>query len=65
MALPLIYDQAVFWVETKGKSLEEIDAIFGESHSTVRNLEDVRTGREALDVAAVEKQLDVELKKLN
>lgn len=51
-------------METKGKSLEEIDALFGESHTTIKNIEDVRAGREAVDVAAVEKQLDVELKKV-
>lgn len=48
-------------METKGKTLEEIDAVFGESHSTVRNVEDVRKGKETIDVALVEKQLKVEL----
>ncbi|EFY92129.1 sugar transporter, putative [Metarhizium acridum CQMa 102] len=36
---------AVFWVETKGKTLEEIDAIFErERHSSEPNVEDVRKG---------------------
>lgn len=36
---------AYFWVETKGKSLEEIDAVFhGEKHSDVPDLEVIRRG---------------------
>ena len=54
--------QAVFWVETKGKTLEEIDAIFDDnSHSTIRNVEDVRKGRELVDVSKVEQQLQEEI----
>ncbi|KAI1100775.1 putative hexose carrier protein [Jackrogersella minutella] len=50
---------AVFWVETKGKTLEEIDAIFdGEKHSSVPDIEQVRTGQVTLDVGAIEKQLN-------
>ncbi|EGX88555.1 sugar transporter, putative [Cordyceps militaris CM01] len=59
---------AVYWVETKGKTLEEIDALFeGGAHSTVRNVEDVRKGREVLDVDKIEKDLygEVELTKFN
>ncbi|QKX57659.1 uncharacterized protein TRUGW13939_04777 [Talaromyces rugulosus] len=52
---------AVFWVETKGKSLEEIDAIFGEKHSTINNVEEVRMGRENVDVDQVDQQLQQEL----
>ncbi|XXH01540.1 hypothetical protein Hte_007900 [Hypoxylon texense] len=49
---------AVFWVETKGKTLEEIDALFdGEKHSSVPDVEQVRTGQATLDVAAIEQQL--------
>lgn len=48
-------------METKGKTLEEIDALFGESHTTVRNVEDVRKGKETVDVTLVEKQLQTEL----
>ncbi len=37
---------AYYWVETKGKTLEEIDAIFeGEKHSNVPDVELVRTGK--------------------
>ena len=35
-----------FWVETKGKSLEEIDALFeGVKHSDVPDLEDIYRGK--------------------
>ena len=55
--------QAVFWVETKGKTLEEIDALFeGEKHSSVPDVEMVRSGKEEIDVKAVELQLDAELR---
>ncbi|ORX97015.1 putative hexose carrier protein [Clohesyomyces aquaticus] len=50
---------AVYWVETKGRTLEEIDEIFeGEKHSNVPDVELVRSGKVHLDVAAVERQLD-------
>ncbi|TPX14581.1 uncharacterized protein E0L32_005273 [Thyridium curvatum] len=50
---------AVFWVETKGKTLEEIDAIFeGEKHSNVPDVEKVRRGQETVDVQAVEKEIE-------
>lgn len=53
-----IYDrsiQAVFWVETKGKTLEEIDAIFeGHKHSSVPDVELVRRGVATVDVGLVE-----------
>jgi hypothetical protein len=40
--------------------LEEIDAIFDDnSHSTIKNVEDVRKGREMVDVDKVEQQLQV------
>lgn len=39
-----------YWVETKGKSLEEIDAVLeGKKHSDVPDLEDVRRGKGDLD----------------
>lgn len=48
-------------METKGLSLEEIDAIFeGHKHSNVPDVELVRTGKQALDVNAVEKELEAE-----
>lgn len=51
--------QAFFWVETKGLTLEEVDAIFeGHKHSTVPDVELVRTGKETLDVYAVEQELE-------
>ncbi|KAI0475324.1 putative hexose carrier protein [Xylariaceae sp. FL0804] len=49
---------AVFWVETKGKTLEEIDAIFeGEKHSSVPDVERVRLGQETVDVPTIEDQI--------
>ena len=52
---------AYWWVETKGKTLEEIDAIFeGHKHSTVPDVELIRTGKETLDAKAVEGELDIE-----
>jgi hypothetical protein len=34
------------WVETRGKTLEEIDAVFdGEKHSMVPDLEDIARGK--------------------
>jgi len=52
---------AVYWVETKGKTLEEIDAIFeGEKHSSVPDLEMLKSGKEQINVKAVEEELDVE-----
>ena len=56
------YLKAVFWVETKGKTLEEIDAIFeGEKHSTVPDVEMVRKGKAQIDVGAIEHEIDVEV----
>ncbi|KAJ6440658.1 sugar transporter [Purpureocillium lavendulum] len=53
---------AVFWVETKGKTLEEIDAIFDETkHSMVPNVEDIRTGKRTIDVGEIEQQLHEEI----
>lgn len=50
--------QAVYWVETKGKTLEEIDAIFeGEKHSSVPDVEDVRQGEKTVAVEAVSKEM--------
>lgn len=52
----------MYWVETKGKTLEEIDALFeGGAHSTVRNVEDVRKGREVLDLKKLENELHEEV----
>jgi hypothetical protein len=50
--------QAIFWVETKGKTLEEIDAIFeGEKHSSVPDVEHVITGQETVNVMEIEQEL--------
>lgn len=50
--------QVVYWVETKGKTLEEIDAIFeGEKHSSVPDVEEVRHGEKTVTVEAVDKQV--------
>lgn len=54
--------QAVYWVETKGKTLEEIDAIFeGKKHSDIPDVELVRSGKETLDITGVEKELEREV----
>lgn len=51
-----------YWVETKGKTLEEIDAIFeGEKHSDVPDVEDVRRGIEKVDAGVVEKEIEREV----
>ncbi|OAA62434.1 General substrate transporter [Niveomyces insectorum RCEF 264] len=56
---------AIYWVETKGKTLEEIDAIFeGQKHSDVPDVEDVRRGEKTIDVAAVEMQLTADIAEL-
>lgn len=55
-------------METKGKTLEEIDALFeGEKHSSVPDIELVRQGKAEFDVQAVEQQLEgrVEGEKMN
>ncbi|KAI8957001.1 putative hexose carrier protein [Daldinia sp. FL1419] len=46
---------AIFWVETKGKTLEEIDAIFeGEKHSSVPDVEMIRSGEAHLDTDTID-----------
>lgn len=51
--------QAYFWVETKGRTLEEIDAVFeGQKHSNVPDVAAVRTGKAAIDVTEVEHELE-------
>lgn len=51
--------QAYFWVETRGKTLEEIDVLFDTTkHSSVPDVEAVRTGKAVLDVGVVEKELE-------
>ncbi|KAK6073296.1 hypothetical protein SCUP515_06908 [Seiridium cupressi] len=53
---------AVFWIETKNKTLEEIDAIFeGEKHSSVPDVEHVRQGVERIDVGKVEQQIRTDI----
>lgn len=53
-----MHKQAVFWVETKGKTLEEIDAIFeGHKHSSVPDVELVRKGEAMVDVKLVEGEM--------
>jgi hypothetical protein len=53
--------KAVFWVETKGRTLEEIDAIFeGEKHSDVPDVEAVRLGKAQIDVGTIETEIDME-----
>ncbi|KAI0148544.1 putative hexose carrier protein [Xylariaceae sp. FL1272] len=50
---------AVYWVETKGKTLEEIDAVFeGRKHSSVPDVEDIRQGNENLDSDLIKEELD-------
>lgn len=49
-------------METKGKTLEEIDALFeGGKHFDVPDVEMVRKGKEIIDVEGVEKQLNQHL----
>ncbi|OCT45468.1 hypothetical protein CLCR_01738 [Cladophialophora carrionii] len=49
---------AVFWVETKGRTLEEIDAIFERhKHSHVLDVELVRRGKAQIDVGQVEQEI--------
>lgn len=53
---------AVYWIETKGKTLEEIDAIFeGQKHSDVPDIEQIRSGKETIDVAGIEQALEAEV----
>ncbi|CAI7586139.1 unnamed protein product [Penicillium pancosmium] len=53
---------AIYWVETKGKTLEEIDTLFeGEKHSSVPDIEVIRKGKEKIDTEAIEEQLTTEL----
>ncbi|PMD22215.1 putative hexose carrier protein [Hyaloscypha hepaticicola] len=54
-----------WWVETKGKTLEEIDALFeGEKHSSVPDVEMVRKGREQIDAKDVEQEISIEVEGL-
>lgn len=47
--------KAFYWVETKGRSLEEIDAIFeGQKHSTVPDVEAVRKGEATVNLEELE-----------
>jgi hypothetical protein len=49
-------------VETKGKTLEEIDALFdGEKHSLVPDVELVRKGKEQIDTKVIEDQLNADV----
>ncbi|KAJ8112285.1 hypothetical protein ONZ43_g5430 [Nemania bipapillata] len=49
---------AIFWVETKGKTLEEIDAIFeGHKHSPGLDVEDVYRGEKEIEASVSEKQV--------
>ena len=48
----------VYWVETKGRSLEEIDALFdGQVHSSVTDIEKVRKGETELDLKNMEHEI--------
>lgn len=50
--------QALFWVETKGLTLEEVDVLFeGEKHSDVPNIERIIQGKENVDVRVMEAEL--------
>ena len=52
-------DQAMYWVETKGRTLEEIDAIFeGQKHSSVPDVETVRKGEVTLDLAELKREVE-------
>jgi len=57
--------KAFFWIETKGKTLEEIDVIFeGEKHSSVPDVEEVRLGKAEIDVGAINVQVEEKMKEL-
>lgn len=46
-------------METKGRTLEEIDAIFeGQKHSAVPDVETVRKGEATIDLVELERQAD-------
>jgi hypothetical protein len=48
----------VYWVETKGLTLEKIDAIFeGEKHSDVPDVETVRKGEATVDAVELEREV--------
>ncbi|KAI0870055.1 putative hexose carrier protein [Hypoxylon argillaceum] len=49
---------AIFWVETKGKTLEEIDAIFeGHKHSSIPDVKDVDRGDKEIEASVSEQQI--------
>lgn len=51
---------AYYWVETKGKTLEEIDALFeGEKHSDVADLEMIYQGKETVNVENVAAEVEI------
>lgn len=57
-----LFPKAVFWVETKGKTLEEIDEIFeGEKHSNVPDVEMVRKWKVNIDVGVIDQELHEEV----
>lgn len=51
---------AYFWVETKGKTLEEIDEIFdGEKHSSALDIKEIEAGEKGKEAEVVmEKALE-------
>lgn len=52
--------QVTYWVETKGKTIEEVDAIFeGEKHSSVPDVEAVRHGEKTVTEEDVAKSTAV------
>lgn len=53
-------------METKGKTLEEIDALFGgEKHSSVPDIEVLRRGEKVLDTELIKEQLNSVLAVVN
>jgi hypothetical protein len=58
--------QWYYWVETKGKTVEEIDALFdGEKHSLVPDVELVRRGDVQIDDKALEVHIIREVTTIN
>ena len=50
--------QAIYWVETKNKTLEEVDAIFeGSKHSSVPDVETGRKGEVVVDTKGLEEEV--------
>ena len=50
-------------METKGKTLEQIDALFEGKHSNVPDVEAERQGKAKIDIGVVEQELSATVEK--